>query len=92
MIKAKTTVVIQKPVAEVFKFIGADYVQNHPKWDARCVKTDMKGPVAKGATGVETRKEAQRVFDADPRLARPEHGLLRDEMARRMPGGLAEAS
>ena len=38
------------------------------------------------------RKEAQRLFDADPRLARAEHRLLRDEMARRMPGGVAEAS
>ncbi len=38
------------------------------------------------------RKEAQRVFDADPRLTLAEHRLLKVEMARRMPGGAAEVS
>ena len=57
MFKAETAVTVQKPVAEVFAFVGEDYVKNHPKWDARSVSTQMQGPMAKGATGVETRKE-----------------------------------
>ena len=62
MITCKTSASINKPVNEVFKFIGTDYVTNHPKWDARVVSTKLEpdGPMRQGARGVETRKEAGR--------------------------------
>ena len=65
MIKAKTTILFQKPVDEVFKFVATDYVRNHPRWDARSVKTELQGPMATGARGVETRREgpATRAYD-----------------------------
>ncbi len=57
MISHKTTVLIQKPLEEVFKFVATDYFQNHPKWDRRVVKMETSGPVAKGAKGKETRRQ-----------------------------------
>ncbi|MBM3946797.1 MAG: polyketide cyclase, partial [SAR202 cluster bacterium] len=35
MIKHTATVTVNKPPAEVFKFVGTDYFSNHPKWDSR---------------------------------------------------------
>lgn len=62
MITCTTSINIDKPAAEVFEFIGTDYVTNHPKWDARVISTKLQpdGPMKQGARGVEVRKEAGR--------------------------------
>ncbi len=59
MFTHETTVTVKKPVQDVFKFIAVDYAQNHPKWDTRCISTELtsKGPMAVGATGKEVRNE-----------------------------------
>ena len=65
MITHKTTVTINKPVSEVYKFVFTDYFQNHPKWDPRVVslKVDTTGPVGKGTKGHEVRKQGGRNTD-----------------------------
>jgi uncharacterized membrane protein len=62
MLKASTVVTINKPVEHVFKVVGTDYFQNHPKWDPRNIKTELQGPMAKGAKGTETRKDGGRTM------------------------------
>ena len=54
MITCQTTATINKPAAEVFKFVGTDYVKNHPRWDARTVSTKLEpdGPMKQGVKGV----------------------------------------
>lgn len=59
MLRANTVVTINKPVEQVFKVVGTDYIQNHPKWDPRTIKTEMQGPMTKGARGVEVRKSGR---------------------------------
>ena len=50
---------IQKPPADVFRFVGTRHFQNHPKWDPAI--TEMKPtsaePMAKGATAHLTRND-----------------------------------
>ena len=55
----KASVVINKPVAEVFQFVGTDYLENHPRWAPRVVELhlDSPGVVAVGARGEEVRKQ-----------------------------------
>ena len=62
MIRHTATVTLNKPAAEVFKFVGADYFQNHPKWDSRVVnmQVDTPGLVKVGTKGHETRKQGGR--------------------------------
>ncbi len=60
MINAKATVTIRKPVDAVWVFVGTGYVQNHPKWDPRTIKTELKGSMAKGAQGTEVRRQGGR--------------------------------
>ena len=65
MIDHAATVTIQKPVADVFKFVAMDYFQNHPKWDPRVVeiqRTSGSGPIAVGTTGREVRKQGGRTI------------------------------
>ena len=61
MITRKVTVTVAKPSAQVFKFVGADYFVNHPKWDPKVVniKLDSPGPVGVGTSGQETRKQGR---------------------------------
>lgn len=65
MISSQASVQIKKPVAEVWKFVGADYIQNHPRFDPRCKSTELtsKGPLAKGSTGREVRKDGVFTFE-----------------------------
>ena len=55
----KASVVINKPVAEVFRFMGIDYLENHPRWAPRVVEVhlDSPGVLAVGARGEEVRKQ-----------------------------------
>ena len=76
MMTSHASIQINKPVAEVWKFVGADYVQNHPKFDPRCKSTELTppGPLAKGSKGREVRREGTYTFEVtefepDKRLA-----------------------
>jgi len=62
MLRANTVVTINKPVEQVFKVVGTDYIQNHPQWDSRNIKTELQGSMAKGAKGTETRKDGGRTM------------------------------
>ncbi len=52
------TIDIDRPVADVFRFVATDHEKNHPRWDPNI--SDMRqttdGPVAIGATFIFTRK------------------------------------
>ncbi|MSQ12768.1 MAG: hypothetical protein EXR47_01235 [Dehalococcoidia bacterium] len=64
MITHKTTVTVNESAADVFTVVGADYVANHPKWDAKVVSPQLEpsGPMALGARGRETRKQGGRTM------------------------------
>ena len=55
----KASVVINKRVAEVFQFVGIDYLENHPRWAPRVVALHLDGPgvVGMGARGQEVRRQ-----------------------------------
>ena len=62
MITHKASIMVRKPVADVFKFVCADYFTNHPKTDPRVVSLHLEssGPVAVGTRGQEVRKQGGR--------------------------------
>jgi len=62
MVKATTVVKINKPIPDVFRIVGTDYVKNHRKWDSRNISTETEGPMAKGVRGVEKRKDGGRAM------------------------------
>ena len=53
------SIVISKPIAEVFRFVGTDYLVNHPRWAPRVVelRLDSPGVLAVGTRGKEVRKQ-----------------------------------
>ncbi len=53
------SVVINRPIAEIFRFVGTDYVENHPRWAPRVVelRLDSPGVMAAGARGQEVRRQ-----------------------------------
>ncbi|MBI3743019.1 MAG: SRPBCC family protein [Chloroflexi bacterium] len=67
MLQHQASVTVKKPVDQVFKFAGADYVQNHPKWDKKCVSTTLTstGSLGVGSTGREVRKQGGRKQEFD---------------------------
>ena len=56
------SVVIDKPVAEVFRFVGTDYLENHPRWAPLVVEVrlDAPGVMAQGARGQVVRKQGRK--------------------------------
>jgi hypothetical protein len=50
---------IAKPAPVVYDFVITNYVQNHPKWDPKTVRTELTGggPIAAGAKGIEVRRD-----------------------------------
>jgi hypothetical protein len=61
VINHTASVVINRPVADVFKYTVEDYVANHPKWDPRVVRMETESkPIAVGFEGREVRKQMGR--------------------------------
>ena len=80
VLKHETSVMVNRPVEEVFSFVGAGYIENHARWDSGCVETvqTSDGPIGVGTTGREVRVQGGRrstydfkitEFDANRRLA-----------------------
>jgi uncharacterized protein YndB with AHSA1/START domain len=47
--KLELTELIDRPPAEVFRFIATDHVQNHPRWDPKMeLRQQTDGPMAVG--------------------------------------------
>jgi uncharacterized protein YndB with AHSA1/START domain len=47
--KLELSQVINRPPAEVFRFIATDHVQNHPRWDPKMVLRQLtEGPMGVG--------------------------------------------
>ncbi len=53
----KSSITIERPGAEVFKYIGADFFQNYPKWSPEVVELESltKGPVKLGTLARQVR-------------------------------------
>ena len=49
----KSSVIIRKPMEEVFRFIGEDFFENYPKWspEVKDLKALSDGPVKVGTRG-----------------------------------------
>jgi len=62
MIVQEVQQVIPRPTAEVYDFVVTHYVENHPRWDASCIRTQLDGgaELSIGATGEEVRKQMGR--------------------------------
>jgi uncharacterized protein YndB with AHSA1/START domain len=62
VINQEVTVEIARPAADVYQFVVADYMKNHPRWDARTLRTELTSSdgLKVGATGIEVRKQMGR--------------------------------
>ncbi len=62
MINVEVQTNIAKPPEQVYDFVVTNYVQNHPRWDPRVVRSQLTSgeAVAVGAAGVEVRKQMGR--------------------------------
>lgn len=62
MIVQQVTVDVARPATELYKFVVSDYVENHPRWDARTLKTELTSAdgLVVGALGIEVRKQMGR--------------------------------
>lgn len=59
MIKAQSTIVIERPAEAVFDFIGPGFFDNYPRWSPEVVSLSQtsRGPVGLGTTGRQVRKD-----------------------------------
>jgi hypothetical protein len=51
-VRLSASQVIERPPAEVFRFVATDHLQNHPKWDpaVTAITQTSPGPMGVGAT------------------------------------------
>jgi Polyketide cyclase / dehydrase and lipid transport len=51
-VRLSASQVIERPPAEVFRFIATDHFQNHPKWDpaVTAITKTSPGPMGVGTT------------------------------------------
>lgn len=64
MLTHTATIKIGKPVDQVFEYVAKGYVENHPKWDAGCLRTEKTsdGPIGVGTRGARgAQRGAKRV-------------------------------
>jgi hypothetical protein len=59
MIKAQSSIVIERPAEAVFEFIGPGFFHNYPRWSPEVVSLSQtsRGPVGTGTTGRQVRKD-----------------------------------
>src|SRR5438477_3387809 len=58
MLKDECSIIVKRPLDEVFKFVATDYFQNRSKWTPGVVKLEKTsiGPLRVGTTGREIRR------------------------------------
>lgn len=61
MVKDECSIIVKRPVAEVFQFVAIDFFENRPKWTPGIVKLEKTsiGPVGVGTTGKETIRDSR---------------------------------
>ena len=62
MIAAEASVLIQRPVERVFRFVATDFFLNYPKWSPEVVELEKTSqePVSVGTTGRQVRLDQGR--------------------------------
>jgi hypothetical protein len=72
MIRVEASVLIERPVEDVFRFVAVDFFDNYRKWSpevAKLEKTSL-GPIGIGTTGRQVRYDAGRRSDTRFRVNR----------------------
>jgi hypothetical protein len=71
---------IARDQSQVYDFVVTNYIQNHPRWDPRVVRSELTSPggIDTGATGVEVRKQMGREMTYNFRVEEltPDHVTL----------------
>lgn len=64
--KSSTSVIIHRPIEEVFKFVATDYFENRPKWSSSIVELQntSEGPMDVGTTGRQISDNGGPYFDS----------------------------
>ncbi|ABA59429.1 hypothetical protein Noc_2987 [Nitrosococcus oceani ATCC 19707] len=72
MISAQSSIVIARPVEDVFRFISVDFFSNYPKWSPEVVELEQlsDGPVRVGTLGRQVRKDQGRRTESKFRITR----------------------
>ena len=62
MIDREVHTEIARPAPQVYEFVVTNYMQNHPRWDPRLVRSELTEAraIAVGASGVEVRRQMGR--------------------------------
>jgi hypothetical protein len=62
MINAQSSIVIARPVEDVFQFIAANFFKNYPRWSPEVEELEQTsaGPVKVGTTGRQVRRDQGR--------------------------------
>jgi hypothetical protein len=66
----KSSVIIRKPMEEVFRFIGEDFFENYPKWspEVKDLKALSDGPVRVGTRARQVRVDCGHRSESDFRV------------------------
>jgi hypothetical protein len=59
MIRTRTSVVINRPIETVYRFVSEDFFENYRKWSPEVVQLEQTsiGPVRTGTTGRQVRRD-----------------------------------
>lgn len=62
MVAAKSSILIQRSVEDVFRFVATDFFLNYPKWSPEVIELEKisEGPVGIGTTGRQVRLDQGR--------------------------------
>jgi hypothetical protein len=74
MISAQSSIVIARPVEDVFQFIAVDFFKNYPKWspEVEALEQTSAGPIKVGTTGRQVRRDQGRRTESTFRVTRYE--------------------
>ncbi|ADJ29764.1 SRPBCC family protein [Nitrosococcus watsonii] len=72
MISAQSSIVIARPIDDVFQFISVDFFSNYPKWSPEVIELEQlsDGPVGEGTLGRQVRKDQGRRTESTFRVTR----------------------
>jgi uncharacterized protein YndB with AHSA1/START domain len=70
VITAASSILIDRPLDEVFRFVSTDFFRNYPKWSPEVVELEQTsdGPIGVGTTGRQVRLDEGRRFEATFRV------------------------
>jgi hypothetical protein len=59
MITTRASVLIERPIEAVYRFVSLDFFENYPKWSPEVVQLEQtsEGPIEVGTTGWQVRRD-----------------------------------